>query len=107
MPWKKLDGRMSRQDRAAAFCSTSALRDLYCSSSRTALRQTSLLLRTRESMDQAARQQLIIANSRINFARNKLVLATSGNLASRITSLDDLKSGAVKRIAVSNPDSVP
>ena len=60
-----------------------------------------------ETMDKAAKQNLIVRDTRENFVRNKLVLVVPTNSVLGIHALGDLGSGAVKRIAVANPDSVP
>lgn len=60
-----------------------------------------------ETMDKAAKQNLIARDTRENFVRNKLVLVVPASSVLGIHALGDLGSGAVKRIAVANPDSVP
>lgn len=60
-----------------------------------------------ETMDKAAKQNLIVPETRENFVGNKLVLVMPSNSALGINSLEGLKSAEVKRIAVANPASVP
>ncbi len=60
-----------------------------------------------ETMDKAAKQNLIVRGTRENFVRNKLVLVMPSNSALGINTLEGLKSADVKRIAVANPESVP
>ncbi len=60
-----------------------------------------------ETMDKAAKQNLIVRDSRENFVRNKLVLVVPTNSVLGVHALGDLGVGAVTRIAVANPDSVP
>lgn len=60
-----------------------------------------------ETMDRAAKQNLIVQSSRQDFARNKLVVIVPGDARNGLNSLDGLKSQDVKRIAMANPDSVP
>lgn len=60
-----------------------------------------------ETMDTAAKQNLIVRGTRENFTRNKLVLVVPANSALDIKSLEGLTSAGVTRIAVANPESVP
>jgi len=60
-----------------------------------------------ETMSRAQNKQLIIAPSRTDFAHNALVLIAPSFSKLRISSLDDLQSKKIRRIAISNPDSVP
>lgn len=60
-----------------------------------------------ESMDKAAKQQLIVADSRSNFVANTLVLAVPTASDLMLTSLSDLTGENVRRIAVSKPETVP
>jgi molybdate transport system substrate-binding protein len=60
-----------------------------------------------ETMDRAAKQNLIVKSSRQDFVRNKLVVVVPGDSRVNLAGLDDLKAAEVKRIAVANPDSVP
>lgn len=59
------------------------------------------------TMDMAARQNLIVPDSRKNFARNTLVAVMPKDSRLQLTGLKDLRQPAVKRIAMGNPDSVP
>jgi molybdate transport system substrate-binding protein len=60
-----------------------------------------------QTMDKAAKQNLLVRGTRENFVRNKLVLVLPANSALGMDALDDLGSAEVKRIAVANPESVP
>jgi molybdate transport system substrate-binding protein len=60
-----------------------------------------------ETMDRAAAQRLILADTRSDFVRNQLVLVVPGSASSQISSIDDLKQPWVTRIAIGKPDSVP
>ena len=60
-----------------------------------------------ETMDTAAKQNLIVRGTRENFVRNKLVLVMPSTSTLGINSLEGLKSVDVNRIAVANPESVP
>ncbi len=60
-----------------------------------------------ETMNKAQQQGLIDNASRQTFAANSLVIAAPKNSHLRINKLSDLNSPAVKRIAISNPASVP
>jgi len=60
-----------------------------------------------ETMDRADRQKLILGASRVNFARNRLVVTVGVDGKAQPRSLADLKAADVERIAIGNPDSVP
>ena len=60
-----------------------------------------------ETMDKAASQNLIVGGTRANFVGNKLVLAVPAKSSLDIATLESLAAAGVKRIAVSNPESVP
>ena len=60
-----------------------------------------------ETMDRAEQQNLIVRASRADFARNTLVLVAPRDGAIRPNRLEELKSNALRRIAVSNPETVP
>lgn len=60
-----------------------------------------------ETMNKAQQQGLIVDGSRKTFARNSLVIAAPKNSTLRIGKLSDLNAPAIKRIAISNPASVP
>jgi molybdate transport system substrate-binding protein len=60
-----------------------------------------------ETMDQAVAKNLIKPVSRRTFAINRLVLVIPPQQARQIRSVDDLKYGFVKRIAIGVPASVP
>ena len=59
------------------------------------------------TMDKAAAQNLIQANTRKTFAHNSLVLITPKNSSLRITKPADLLNNAVRHVAVGKPESVP
>jgi molybdate transport system substrate-binding protein len=60
-----------------------------------------------ETMDRAEAQRLIVAGTRYNFVRNRLVLVVPSGATSTIFSIDELKRPEVTRIAIGKPDSVP
>ena len=60
-----------------------------------------------EAMDKAAKAKLIVATTRMNFAANRLVLAVPKDSPLRFNSLDDLTAKTVRRIAISQPATVP
>ena len=60
-----------------------------------------------ETMDMAAAQGLVLAKGRRDFARNQLVLVVPGDSTLAIKRLRDLAQPSVRRIAISNPASVP
>lgn len=60
-----------------------------------------------ETMDQAQARQLILGDSRLDFAGNSLVLIAPLDARVPLGSLADLARPGVGRIAISNPDSVP
>jgi molybdate transport system substrate-binding protein len=60
-----------------------------------------------ETMDRAEAQQLILAGTRSNFVRNRLVLIVPGGATSTVSSVEELKRPTVTRIAIGKPDSVP
>jgi molybdate transport system substrate-binding protein len=60
-----------------------------------------------ETMDRAEKQNLIVRDSRGNFASNRLVLIVPSGGAVSLSRLEDLQGGAVQRIGVGIPDSVP
>lgn len=60
-----------------------------------------------ETMDRAVRQGLVVTASRVDFARNSLVLAVPVDAVDVPGSLGALARPAVKRLAIGNPDSVP
>lgn len=59
-----------------------------------------------QQMDQLATKELIVSASRIDFARNVLVLVEPPN-SSAIASFTDLTKSEVKKIALGNPKTVP
>lgn len=59
-----------------------------------------------ESMERAEKESLVLPASRSNFVANSLVLVTPPSQMG-ISSLADLQSGSVQKIAIGNPDSVP
>jgi len=60
-----------------------------------------------KAMDTAAQQNAIDRSTRKNFAANRLALALPRDTQLTLTSLEDLKRDAVKRIAISQPATVP
>ncbi|UDM16831.1 molybdate ABC transporter substrate-binding protein [Vogesella sp. XCS3] len=60
-----------------------------------------------ETMDQAVKQGLIVANSRHDFVRNSLVLTVPSDSKLAIKSLKDLTQSGVVKVAIGNPASVP
>lgn len=60
-----------------------------------------------ETMDRAQARGLIDVASRADFTRNALVLIVPSDSTLAVSGLDSLRAVPVKRIAVSNPDSVP
>jgi molybdate transport system substrate-binding protein len=60
-----------------------------------------------DTMDRADKQNLIVRSSRADFTRNTLVLVASKRSAVSLSRLEELKNDAVKRIAISNPETVP
>ncbi|MEN9356152.1 MAG: molybdate transporter, periplasmic molybdate-binding protein [Pseudomonadota bacterium] len=60
-----------------------------------------------ETMDQAQKQALTIAKSRVDFVRNKLVMIVPNDSKLSFKGLADLAQPAVQRIAIGNPASVP
>ncbi len=60
-----------------------------------------------EAMDRADKERIIDSSTRRNFAANRLVLAVPRDSSLTLGSLADLKAAAVKRIAISQPGTVP
>lgn len=60
-----------------------------------------------EIMDKAQSQNQIAPKTRINFARNRLVVVAPAGRSVPLKSLDDLTAPAIKRIAISQPATVP
>lgn len=60
-----------------------------------------------ETMDRAAKQAVIMDESRVVFARNELVVAVPATSLVVLNRLADVMGPEVKRIAIGNPDSVP
>ena len=60
-----------------------------------------------ETMDRAAKQNLIVRATRFDFVRNTLVVVAPKGAKSIPRSLEDLKNASVGRLAISNPESVP
>jgi len=58
-------------------------------------------------MDKLDKEQLILPDSKIDFARNELVMIAKEASLSTIDSMEDLTSAKVDQIAIGNPDSVP
>lgn len=60
-----------------------------------------------ETMDIAAMQNLLAADTRQDFARNTLVLIVPSDSPIRLGQLADLQQSSVERVAIGNPASVP
>lgn len=60
-----------------------------------------------ETMDIAAMQNLLAADTRQDFARNTLVLIVPSDSPIRLGQLTDLQQSSVERVAMGNPASVP
>jgi molybdate transport system substrate-binding protein len=60
-----------------------------------------------ETMSRAQKRNLIVRDSRVDFARNTLVLIAPADSKLEMTDLGQLRTGTVSRIAISNPASVP
>jgi molybdate transport system substrate-binding protein len=60
-----------------------------------------------ETMNRAQQRNLIVPESRIDFARNALVLIAPADSVLVVVNLEQLRAGTVSRIAISNPASVP
>jgi len=58
-------------------------------------------------MDKLDKEQLILPDSKIDFARNELVMIAKEASLFTIDSMEDLTSAKVDQIAIGNPDSVP
>jgi molybdate transport system substrate-binding protein len=60
-----------------------------------------------KDMDDLDKNNLILKDTRRNFAGNKVVLVVPSNSAFPLGSFKDLKRGEIKRIAIGNPKTVP
>ncbi len=60
-----------------------------------------------QAMDKAVAAKAVDPATRVNFARNEVVLVVPADNPRGIASLADLKKQSVTRIALGNPDSVP
>lgn len=60
-----------------------------------------------KTMNMAVEKKLIDVPTRVNFAQNSLVLAVPAGNAAKVKNLASLKTAAVKRVAVGNPETVP
>ena len=60
-----------------------------------------------KDMDDLDKNNLILKDTRRNFAGNKVVLVVPANSAFPLGSFNDLKRGEIKRIAIGNPKTVP
>lgn len=60
-----------------------------------------------KAMDSATQQNAIDRSTRTNFAGNRLALALPNDTKLSLAALEDLKQDAVKRIAISQPATVP
>lgn len=60
-----------------------------------------------ETMDMAAKQNLLAAETRQDFALNALVLIVPNTSKLELKQLADLQQSAVEKVAIGNPASVP
>ncbi|MEC5425079.1 molybdate ABC transporter substrate-binding protein [Virgibacillus sp. C22-A2] len=60
-----------------------------------------------KSMDMLEEQSLIYPDTRLNFAKNRLVLVSRNDSSLSIQSLEDLAHATTETIAIGNPESVP
>jgi molybdate transport system substrate-binding protein len=60
-----------------------------------------------DTMDRADRQSLIVRSSRVDFTRNTLVLVMPAGAATPVSHLQELRKEAIRRIAISNTETVP
>ena len=60
-----------------------------------------------EAMDKAVKAKLIVSGTRVNFAGNRLVLAVPMESPLRLSKLEELNGTTVRRIAISQPATVP
>lgn len=60
-----------------------------------------------ETMDRAAERHLIVRTSRVDFTRNALVVIAPTGASIAPDRLEALKEASIRRIAISNADSVP
>jgi molybdate transport system substrate-binding protein len=60
-----------------------------------------------ETMERAAKQNLIVPASRVNFAANKLLLVLPADSELKIPTLARLNDAQVRRIALGTPETVP
>jgi molybdate transport system substrate-binding protein len=60
-----------------------------------------------KDMDDLDQMNMILKDTRINFAGNKIVLVVPVNAAFHLTSFHDLKRAEIKRMAIGNPKTVP
>jgi molybdate transport system substrate-binding protein len=60
-----------------------------------------------KQLDALAAQNLILADTRRDFARNTLVLITPADAPTRLDSFDRLAQDSVRKIAIGNPQTVP
>jgi molybdate transport system substrate-binding protein len=60
-----------------------------------------------KDMDDIGKKDLIVANSRKDFAKNGVVLVKPANSAIPLQTLTDLQNQEIKKIAIGNPKTVP
>ena len=60
-----------------------------------------------ETMDKAEKQDLIVRGTRRDFVSNKLVVVVPADSRLDLNALDGLRGTEVKRVALSNPETVP
>lgn len=62
---------------------------------------------SKQDMDRLEEKQLIAKDTRLDFAKNELVLITAGSSPLSLASFEELGGDAVKHLAVGEPESVP
>jgi molybdate transport system substrate-binding protein len=60
-----------------------------------------------ETMDRAEKQNLIVRASRHDFVGNSLVVIVPSDSSAKVQSLEDLAAPEIRRVALSNPETVP
>lgn len=60
-----------------------------------------------KDMDDLDKMNMLLKNTRTDFAGNRVVLVVLANATLNLSSFNDLKRGEIKRIAIGNPKTVP
>ena len=60
-----------------------------------------------KDMDDLDKMNMILKDTRTDFAGNRVVLVVPANATLNLSSFNDLKRGEIKRIAIGNPQTVP